>query len=1068
MIADGSGVVNRPRTRQDDRPTDRERGPVRPIPPVTLPELFEAQAARTPSAPALIFEGDEIGYGELNARANRLAHELIGRGIGPEDVVAVLLPRSDRLIVALLAILKAGAAYLPLDPTYPAERIAAMLADARPKAVLTGRTPSAGLSATDRTPRIPIEECGAQGEDRDPVDADRTRPLSPAHPAYVIYTSGSTGSPKGVLMPGDTLVNLFSWHAGHLTVGPGTRTAQFSALGFDVSLHEILSTLVHGRCLVIPTEDVRRDPDALVRWLDRHEIGQLFLPNVMLESMCAAVRDRPDRLRALREILQSGEALKLSPAIRDVLRDREDLRILNQYGSAEMQDVTTCTIRKTQVGTRSTAPIGRPLQNTRVYVLDDDLNPVPDGATGELYVAGAGLARGYLRRPGQTAERFLPDPYGPPGERMYRTGDLVRWTEDGELEFAGRADGQVKIRGYRVEVEEVENVLLTRHDVAQAAVAARPGPLDRAQLVAYLVPVQGAVLDPAEIRRSVSHALPAYMVPAAIAVLDGLPLTPSGKVDRAALPAPRFGTTGGRPENERQETLCALFAEVLGLPEVGTDDGFFELGGDSVVAIELVARARRAGLNLTVGDVFERRTVRGLDAVTAAAAKTPRPAAGGPLVVLNEETLERMQAAVPDLEYVLPVTALQQGLMFHALSDGPDDAYVEQMVLHVRGRLDGRALRSAAQRLLDRHAGLRAGFWTEGVRRPVAVVPEHVEVAWAEDQFSDQADLPDLAGEELRRGFDLRRPPLLRFRLVRIGEHEHRLILTFHHVLLDGWSTAILVRDLLALYRSPEDPGLPALPPVQDHARWLAAQDREEAASAWCEALDGLDSPTVLGPARTGTAMPEHLRAELDESVTGDLARLARRHDLTMNTVVQGAWGVLLGALTGRRDVAFGTTVSGRSPEVAGSMDLVGLFINTVPVRMRFDDGEPLTAVLTRAQEQHARMLPHQHLGLGEIQRHAGWERSFDTLVVYENAALRPEASAGPLDGVKPAHIDVTDRTHYPLSLLVVPGARLTIDFAYRPDVLDRERTAAIAARFLRLLTALASGADRTVGEATA
>ncbi|EWC60856.1 Siderophore biosynthesis non-ribosomal peptide synthetase module [Actinokineospora spheciospongiae] len=600
-----------------------------PVRARSVPELFAEQVARTPGGPAALWADEEtdpagnsaagLGYAELDERSTRLARLLIGRGAGPERVVALLLPRSPELVVAVLAVLKAGAAYLPLDPEDPAQRVADLLADVEPHLVLstgeiTARLPGAAagvawlalddpatLAAVAATPATAI------------TDADRTAAVRPQNPAYVVHTSGSTGRPKAVVMPVRGLVNLLSWHRSALPGGPGTRTAQFTALAFDFAVQEVLSTLVAGKTLVIPPERVRRDATALARWIDRYGVNELFAPNPAVEALVEAAGDLGTALPSLTDVLQGGEALALGGGLRAFHAALPGRRLHNVYGPAETHAVTTHTLPADPVGWPGTAPISGPLWNTRLYVLDARLAPVPSGVPGELYAAGAGVARGYHRRPGLTAERFLPDPFAGTGERMYRTGDLVRWTGAGELEFLGRADQQVKVRGFRVEPGEVQAVLAAQPGVAQAAVVARADG-STTGLVAYLVPAAGHEVDRELVRGRVAAALPGHMVPAAFVVLDALPLTRNGKVDRAALPAPLPGGPGARrARTPHEEVLCGIFADVLGLPSVGIDDSFFELGGHSLLVPRVVARVRAAfGAELTLRALFEAPTVAGL------------------------------------------------------------------------------------------------------------------------------------------------------------------------------------------------------------------------------------------------------------------------------------------------------------------------------------------------------------------------------------------------------------------------------------------------------------------------
>ncbi|MFF5982695.1 amino acid adenylation domain-containing protein [Streptomyces olindensis] len=554
----------------------------------TLPELFQAQVRATPDAIAVVAGGSTLTYGELNARANRLAHALAARGVGPEDIVAVALPRSADLVVALLAVLKAGAAYLPLDPEYPAPRLAAIMADARPALLLT----DTATALDPGTARLPLDAPETAAALRELPDSDPVTALSPDHAAYVIHTSGSTGTPKGVVARHASVVNIAAQYrdrvfapAAERLGGRPLRVALTASVSFDASWGQ-LAALTAGHELHVPDAATWTDADRFLSWLRHHRIDALdatpsYLRILYDQGLFSGAHPRPS-LAVL-----GGE--ELPERLWEDLRSVDGLVAHNMYGPTE------CTVDALQARLDTTASpvLGEPVPGARAYVLDPALRPVPPGVTGELYVAGAGLARGYLRRPGVTAERFVADPYGPPGTRMYRTGDLVRRRGDGQLLFAGRADDQVKIRGHRIEPGELEAVLRAHPRIAHAAVVARDDHLRDTRLAAYAVPVAGADIDPADLRAHVRERVPAYMVPSAFTVLDALPLTPNGKLDRRALPAPDFTTTasGGRaPDTPEERTLCDLFAEVLGLPAVGVDDDFFALGGHSLLATRLASR----------------------------------------------------------------------------------------------------------------------------------------------------------------------------------------------------------------------------------------------------------------------------------------------------------------------------------------------------------------------------------------------------------------------------------------------------------------------------------------------
>ncbi|MEU6732794.1 amino acid adenylation domain-containing protein [Streptomyces physcomitrii] len=1012
----------------------------RESPELTWPAAFEERVRRAPESTALVFEDQELSYAELNAAANRLARLLTSRGVGAEDIVGIALPRTPELVVALLAVMKAGAAYLPLDADHPRERLAYMLADAGARTVVTVRGLAGDLPAGPGPALVLLDDAATAAERaaQDPSDLGLPLPLDRA--AYVIYTSGSTGRPKGVVVSHDGIGSLIATAAERLGVDASSRVAQFASVGFDVTVWDLVMSLcAGGRVVLVPTERRVAGP-ALTTYLERHGATHMILPPSLVSAL-----PRECRLPEGAVLVVGTEAVPSEL----IARWSDRLQVVVAYGLTEAS--VNSTLWRAEAGRPGPAPIGVPDPNTRAYVLDSALRPVPVGSEGELYVAGRGLARGYLGRPGLSAGRFVADPFGAPGSRMYRTGDRVRWNAAGELDFLGRADGQIKIRGHRIEPGEVESAFMACPGIAQAGVLVREDHRGVKRLVAYLVTGgedrEAGEAAVAAARAEVAATLPDHLVPTAVVVLDRpLPLTPNGKLDTAALPAPRWTALSGAdaPAGPAESALAALFAEVLALPSVGVHDSFFELGGDSIVALQLVNRAREAGYLLSPREVFRQRTV---SALARTAARAPERAAA-PALRLDEDAL--------------PVSPLQEGFFFHA-SFEPEaaDLYLVQEVLDLAGEIDPGRLRGALQLLLDRHPLLRAAFRQLPGGRVVQRLAPGAELPWREADTREAA-LAEILAADRAEGFDLARPPLLRATLIRDGQ-RHRLLLTLHHIIADGWSVAVLLRELGTAYRggalpAPADPG--------GYLSWLAGRDREAAREAWRTALAELPEPARL-PQLTASegekapASPRHVDARLPAELSTALAVYARREGLTLSTVVHGLWGVLLGGLTGGDDLLFGSTVSGRTTEVAGLDSAVGLFINTVPARVRLRAGESLTGLLHRVQDEHAALLEHQHLGLAEIQRLVapGGGELFDTLVVFENFPAAEPSGAKDPDALRVTGVEVHDAVHYPLALIVEPGgadrAELRLRLKYDAARLGRHEVAVLASRYTALLRTL-------------
>ena len=1039
----------------------------RVVPEVTLPELFEAQAARTPDAAAVIFEGAEVSYAELNARASRLARYLIGLGAGPERLVAVALPRSAEMIVAVLAVLKAGAAYVPVDLAYPADRVAFMLVDARPVVVLT--TVAAGGDVPGGVPRVAVDDpavvaavSGLAGDDLG--GGERRGRLGPSCPAYVIYTSGSTGRPKGVVVEHRSVVGLLCWAGAEFSAAELARVLASTSLSFDVSVFEIFAPLVWGGSVEIVSSVL-----ALADGFGDPAAGRLIsgVPSALSQVMSTS------RVSVgAGAVVLAGEPLtaRVFSAVRAAW---PGARIRNIYGPTE----TTVYVTSWSAGEGAdqVPVIGRPIWNTRVFVLDAGLGLVPPGVAGELYVAGAGLARGYLGRPGLTAERFVACPFGAAGQRMYRTGDLARWTAAGELECLGRADDQVKIRGFRIEPGEVEAVLAGLPGVAQVAVAVREDrPGDR-RLAGYVVPVAGAVLDPAELRAAAGRALPGYMVPAAVVILDALPLSPSGKLDRRALPAPAYAAGSGRaPATARERALCEVFGQVLGVDRVGAEDSFFDLGGHSLLATRLVSRVRVVlGAELAVRAVFEHPTPASLAQVLDGAG-----AARPPLV-----RMPRPQR--------LPLSFAQQRLWFLEQLHGPGTAYNLPFAWRLTGELDTGALIAAVGDVAARHEALRTVFGADDGEPYQRVIPAGQARVPVTVTAATAGELPGLVAAAAAREFDLAAELPLRVWLFTLAEQEqeqeHVLVLLLHHIAGDGWSVRVLMADLAVAYAARRDgraPGWAPLP-VQyaDYTLWqrdLLGGDQDPGSlvsgqvAYWREALAGLPEELVLpadrprpaeASGRGGVVRWELAGAGLHEA----LAALAREGQATVFMVVLAGLAAVLSRLGAGTDIPVGAPAAGRTDEALD--DLVGFFVNTLVLRADVSGDPSFAGLVGRVRETVLAAQARQDVPFERLVEVLNPARSpsrhplFQVMVADEDVAavdwqlpgLRVRAEPVPAGAAK---FDLTLAFRQDRGAGGAP-AGMSAAFEYAADLFDHAAIEALAARLTRLLRQAAAAPAR-------
>nr|WP_327533125.1 non-ribosomal peptide synthetase [uncultured Mycolicibacterium sp.] len=1465
--------------------------------PLSIPEVFAAQVVRAPETVALVCGDRSWTYRDLDDAANRLANLLSDRGAGPGECVALLIPRSAEAILAILAVLKSGAAYLPIDPAHPDARIAFMLTDAAPVAVVTTADLRARLDAAD----VAVIDIRDAAVDRQP---DTALPApAPDDLAYMTYTSGTTGVPKAVAVTHHNVTQLVETLHADLPAGPGQVWSQWHSLVFDVSVWEIWGALLHGGRLVVVPESVASSPDDLHNLLITEKVS------VLCQTPSAAGMLSPEGLDST-TLVVAGEACPPELVERWATAGRV---MINAYGPTE------ATIYAAMSGplsaSSSLVPIGSPVPGGALFVLDNWLRPAPEGVVGELYVAGAGVAMGYARRSGLSASRFVACPFGKEGDRMYRTGDLVRWGEDGQLQYLGRADEQVKIRGYRIELGEVQAALARLDGVDQAAVIAREDRPGDKRLVGYIT----GTADPAALRSALAERLPTYMVPAAVVVVEALPLTVNGKLDKRALPAPEYRGHGGdyrAPATEVEEILAGIYAQVLGVERVGVDDSFFDLGGDSILSMQVVGRARAAGVWCRPRDVFVEQTVAGVarvavlaggaadvdddgtgpvvatpimrwlhnvdgpvdqfnqtvvvqapaevteadvvavlqavidrhptlrmgtgddssgqwslvipesgsvdareclsvvddlsDEALVAARSLLNPSAGSLLravwvpdtgqlalmihhlavdgvswrilledvniawalhrdgrpvelpaggtsfvrwaalleehasdaavvaqaerwqqvtatpaaipavdpavdtyvtaghlsVSLDDETTRALLAEVPAafhagvqdilliafglawaeflgthdapigfdveghgreedvaagidlsrtvgwftskypvalsmaelpweqvnvgaaglgpvvkdakeqlralpdgltyglLRYVnseidlagtdptigfnylgrlgagagdlsdelwridqdglsaagtasavpmpmmhtvdlnagtmdtdagpslqanwtwapslvgddqinrlsrlwfealsgicahvraggggltpsdvlparlsqpqidelaqqyriadvLPLTPVQQGLLFHSTFaqgiSGVTDVYAVQLDITVTGVVDQHRLRDAVHTVVARHPNLAARFYAD-FGEPVQVIPADPVMAWRYldlrgDDLTPDQEITRLSAAERAAVCDLAERPTFRAALIRTSGNQHRFVLTFHHIVIDGWSLPILLQEIFASYFGQR---LPAAPSYRAFVSWLASQDRDAARDAWREVLAGFDTPTLVAPA--APPGPRHVESyQLTAEITRALGELARSQHTTVNTVLQAAWAQLLMWLTGRHDVAFGTAVSGRPAELPDADHIVGLLINTVPVRARSTADTTVADLLGELQRAHNDTLEHEHLALNDIHHIAGHDQLFDTLFLYESYPIDTSAFTG-VHELAITDFKNREYNHYPLSVMALPGHELGLRVEFDSDAFGLTDIDALMGRFERLLHAMTGDPSR-------
>jgi len=1075
-------------------------------------DLIAAQVQARPEATAVVTKQEQVTYQELDRRAAALARYLLAQGVRPDDRIGLCLDRSLDLVVGIVAVLKAGGAYVPLDPTYPRERLAAMVADSQARLIVTRSDQAQGVS--DFSERLILLDRHAE-EIAGCCEGPTAVPLSPSNLAYVIYTSGSTGRPKGVAVEHRQVTAYVRAILQLDPVAAGASMAAVSTVAADLGNTALFGALCSGRALHLLSAEDGFDPDAMAAAMHGRQVEVLKIVPSHLRGLLHAAQ--PERVLPTRCLILGGEALRRD-LVQEIRRLAPGCAIVNHYGPTETTvGVLTHLVEASQGQSESDVPIGRPLSFNQAHVLDSDGQPVPLGLPGELYIGGQQVTRGYLGRPEATAERFIPDPFSRvPGARMYRTGDRAKRRADGTVEFLGRVDHQVKLRGFRIELGDIEAQLRREPGVSDAVTMVRETGDGTQQLVAYLA--GPSTLDTAGIRARLALSLPDYMVPQHVVLLDAFPLTANGKLDRAALPDPGQQTAAAlpsyvAPRNRTEEILAAIWQTVLQVERVGVHDNFFALGGDSIRTLQVIARANRQGVKLTPKQLFEHQTVAAAAAVAQVKPAMPieagqasvqhedtRPTAGDPtsaqtmpeatalvmpvfpLTGLTPEELAGRREDWGEIEDCYPLSPMQEGMLFHTLMNPGSGIYLMQQFYAWEGRLDREAFGRAWQRVIDRHPMLRTSFMWKELQAPLQVVHRRVaaedviqDLNWADtSDEQQQIRMGEMLEQELKEGLDFEQAPLMRIRLVRRGHDRYAIVRSFHHILTDDWCFSLLMMDFLTHYDAciqGRTLALPPPPPYRDYIAWLQRQDQAAAEQFWKQELAGFTTPTPLGIERldpdtsaSGSEVGDEFM-ELSPEVSERLRTLAQQHHVTPNTFVQGAWAILLSRYSGEAQVLFGVTVAGRPTDLPGVEDIVGLFINTLPLRVTLSPDLRVMTWLQHLLAENYRIRQYEYAPLVRIQQWSeipSGQAHFRSLLVFENAPK--DARLGEERDDRSLSYD-QDRVHtnYPMTVVGYPGESMGVRLSYDRRLFERADVARMLEHLKRLLTAMAASPEASI-----
>ena len=1033
--------------------------------PLAVHQLFTEMSEQCAGLPAVVFGSESMTYQQLEARSNQFAHYLQRSGVRPGTLVGICLERSMHVPVAILAILKAGAVCVPMDPSYPTERLRFMAQDARADLIVT---------QTDLRPRVEgcsntivcMDQCASAWDE---PSVNPAKPQNLLDLCYVIYTSGSTGQPKGAALTHEMLTNLVQWQLTESRLGQGDNTLQFSPLSFDVSFDEFFSTWASGGTLVMVSEETRRDPVLLLALIQQQDIARLFIPFVALQGIADAARDL-DHLACLKEIVCGGEQLQVTQEVVELFQKLPDGLLHNQYGPTESHFVTGYRLSGDATQWPALPPIGKPLFNSQMYVLDASLEPVPVGVRGDLYIAGIHLARCYWERPDITAERFVPNPHGfTPGARMYKTGDVARYLPDGNIEYLGRSDHQVKIRGFRIELAEVEQALMALETVASAAAVVREDRPGLKKLVGYLVAKGDCALVIADIKEHLKRTLPDYMVPTAFVILESLPLTPSGKVDKRSLPQPEADALEDHyvaPRSDSERQLATIWANVLNLPRVGITDDFFELGGHSLLATQVVSRIRKQlNVDLALRTLFEAPTIEQL---------LPRlntsPAAALPAIV-----------AAGSGAGVKAASFAQERLFFLNRLDRSSSAYNIPLALELRGPLDVSVLQHCLNELIRRHEPLRTTFALEEDGQVVSFVHPQVPDTLIYTDLRHAPQPLSLARDQARRDarhlFSLEDGPLLRVSLLRVADQHHILLFTVHHIVADGWSIAVLTREVMALYQAFATGQASPLPPLEiqysDYALWQRETQAPSVFAAqtgyWrqqlAQAPTSLELPTDRPRPAIQTYRGEVISRTLDPILSRQIDSLSQSLGATPFMTLLALFNLLLSRHSGQHDIVVGTPIANRTR--AEVEPLIGLFVNTLALRTRLEGNPTFRQLLEQVRNTTLGAYAHQDLPFEkvvealDVPRDMSRSPLFQVMFVLQNTA--PEALQ--LPGLAIGAFDIGATTaKFDLSLELTPSAQgYQLRWEYNCDLFDAATLERLATQFQTLAESVVGDCEKTI-----